>query len=78
VETMEEREPLHETVPLTAEELRSLRRVSLVLDRMALPAAHIDKLLDGGYVRVGPEGLVVTDLGRLRLRFEQDKPAPTK
>ena len=70
--------PFHETVPLTAEELQSLRRVSLVLDRMALPAAHIDKLLDGGYVREGPEGLVVTDLGRLRLRFEQDKPAPTK
>ena len=52
--------------------------MSLVLDRMALPAAHVYKLLGGGYVREGPEGLVVTDLGRLRLRFEQDKPAPTK
>lgn len=52
---MEERGPLHETGPLTAEELQSLRRVSLVLDRMALPAAHNDNLLDGGYVREGPE-----------------------
>jgi hypothetical protein len=69
---------LHETVPLTAEELQSLRHVSLVLDRMAIPAAHIDKLLDGGYVREGPSGLVLTDLGRLRLRFERDKLASTK
>jgi hypothetical protein len=69
---------LHETIPLTAEELQSLWHVSSVLDHMVLPAAHIDKLLDGGYVRDGPSGLVLTDLGRLWLRSEQDKLASTK
>jgi hypothetical protein len=47
---MGEQGPLHETVPLSAEELQSLRRVSIVSERMAIPAAHIDKLLDGGYL----------------------------
>jgi hypothetical protein len=69
---------LHETVPLTAEELQSLRRVSWCFDRMAIPATHIDKLLDSGYVREGPSRLVLTDLGHLRLRFERDKLASAK
>jgi hypothetical protein len=69
---------LHETVPLTIDELQSLRRVSLVFERMAIPAAHIDKLLDGGYVQDGPSGLVLTDVGLLRLHFERDKLASTK
>jgi hypothetical protein len=64
---------LHETIPLTAEELVSLQRISVMIDRMAIPAAHIDRLRDGGYVREGPTGLVLTDLGQLRLKFERDR-----
>ena len=64
---------LHETIPLTAEDLVSLRRVSLEIDRMAIPAAHIDKLHDGGYIREGRMGLVLTDLGQLRLKFERER-----
>ena len=64
---------LHETIPLTAEDLVSLRRVSLEIDRMAIPAAHIAKLHDGGYVRDGRMGLVLTDLGQLRLKFERER-----
>ena len=64
---------LHETIPLTAEELVSLQRVSMGIDRMAILAAHIDKLHDGGYVREGRMGLVLTDLGRLRLKFEKGR-----
>ena len=64
---------LHETIPLTAEDLVSLRRVSMEIDRMAIPAAHIDKLHDGGYIRDGRMGLVLTDLGQLRLKFERER-----
>jgi hypothetical protein len=69
---------LHVTIPLTAEELMSLQRVSMVIDRMAIPAAHIDKLHDGGYVRDGRMGLVLTDLGQLRLKFERERFRATK
>jgi hypothetical protein len=68
---MQDQCALHETIPLTTEELQSLQRVSIVIDRMAFPAAHIDKLLDGGYVREGSKGLVLTDLGQLRLEFDR-------
>ena len=44
-----------------------------MIDRMAIPAAHIDKLLDGGYIREGRLGLVLTDLGQLRLKFEKGR-----
>jgi hypothetical protein len=64
---------LHETIPLTAEELVSLERISVVIDRVAIPAAHIDRLRDGGYVRDGRMGLVLTDLGQLRLKFEKGR-----
>jgi hypothetical protein len=47
---------LNETIPLTPEELASLQRVSMGIDRMAILAAHIDKLHDGGYVREGRMG----------------------
>jgi hypothetical protein len=60
---------LHETIPLTAEKLVSLQRISMVIDRMTIPAAHIDKLHEGGYIREGRMGLVLTDLGQLRLKF---------
>jgi hypothetical protein len=63
---------LHETIPLTAEELVSLQRISVMIDRMAIPAAHIGKFHDGGYIREGPTGLVLTDLGQLRLNFERE------
>jgi len=69
---------LHETIPLTAGELVSLQRVSMGIDRMAILAAHIDKLHDGGYVREGRMGLVLTDLGRLRLKFEKGRLGASK
>ena len=50
---------LHETIPLTAEELVSLQRISVVIDRTTIPAAHIDKLHDGGYIQEGRMGLVL-------------------
>ena len=64
---------LHETIPLTAEELVSLQQISMMIDSMAIPAAHVDKLHDGGYVREGRMGLVLTDLGQLRLKFEKGR-----
>ena len=70
---MPAQEALHETIPLTAEDLVSLRRVAMEIDRMAIPAAHIDRLHDGGYIREGPMGLVLTDLGQLRLKFERER-----
>ena len=70
---MAARGALHETIPLTAEELVSLQRISAMVDRMAIPAAHIDKLHDGGYIREGRMGLVLTDLGQLRLKFERER-----
>ena len=69
---------LHETIPLTAGELVSLQRVSMGIDRMAILAAHIDKLHDGGYVREGRMGLVLTDLGRLRLKFDKGRLGASK
>ena len=63
---------LRETIPLTAEELVSLQRISVMIDLMAIPAAHIDKLHDGGYIQEGRMGLVLTDLGQLRLKFERE------
>jgi hypothetical protein len=69
---------LHETIPLTAEELESLQRIAMVVDRAAIPAAHLEKLLDGGYVRDGALGLVVSDLGQLRLQFEKDRVGSSK
>jgi hypothetical protein len=62
---------LHETIPLTAEELESLQRIAMVVERTAIPAAHLEKLLDGGYVRHRTLELVVTDLGRLQLEFQK-------
>jgi len=44
-----------------------------MIDRMAIPAAHIDKLHNGGYIREGRMGLVLTDLGQLRLKFERER-----
>jgi hypothetical protein len=50
----------------------------MVVDRTAIPTAHAEKLLDGGYVRDGAMGLVVTDLGQLQLQFEKDRPGAPK
>ena len=69
---------LHETIPLTAEELVSLQQISMMIDSMAIPAAHVDKLHDGGYVREGRMGLVLTDLGRLRWKFEKGRLGASK
>ena len=64
-----------ESIPLTEEELQSLHWISMVNTRVAIPLAHIEKLLDGGYVCEGANGPILTDLGLLRLVRERNKQA---
>jgi hypothetical protein len=49
--------------PLTDEELQSLAWIATVATRIAIPAAHLNKLLDAGYIRETVTGPVLTDLG---------------
>jgi hypothetical protein len=67
-----------ESIPLSEDELRSLHWISMVNTRVAIPVTHIPKLLDGGYVREGADGPVLTDLGLLRLIHERNKKATLK
>jgi hypothetical protein len=43
---------------------------------MDIPAAHIENLLDAGYVQESVSGLVLTDLGMWRLDRERAKKKP--
>ena len=52
---------------LTHDELVSLRWIAAVTTRAVIPVDHIEKLLAAGYVRESVTGLVLTDLGVLRL-----------
>jgi hypothetical protein len=63
--------------PLTKDELVSLQWISMVATRVVVPVAHIEKLLAAGYVEQSVSGLVLTDLGVLRLDREQAKKKPT-
>ena len=67
--------PFPESIPLTGDELQSLHWISMVNKCVGMPIAHIDKLLDGGYIREGANGPVLTDLGLLRLIHERNKQA---
>jgi hypothetical protein len=49
--------------PLTEEELQSLAWVGAVATRIAIPVAHLDKLLDAGYITESVSGPVLTGLG---------------
>jgi len=62
-----------ESIPLTEDELQSLHRISMVNTRVAIPAAHIEKLLDGCCVHEKGSGPVLTNLGLLRLIRERNK-----
>jgi hypothetical protein len=62
---------------LTKDELLSLEWVSVGTPRMDIPAAHIENLLDAGYVQESVSGLVLTDLGVWRLDRERAKKRPT-
>ena len=55
---------------LTHDELVSLRWIAAVTTRAVIPVDHIEKLLAAGYVRETVTGLVLTDLGVLRLEHE--------
>jgi hypothetical protein len=55
---------------LTDDELVSLRWIAAVATRAVIPVNHIEKLLAAGYVRETVAGLVLTDLGVLRLEHE--------
>ena len=60
-------------MPLTGDELRSLAWIARIATRVAIPAAHIEKLLDAGYVHEGVSGPALTDLGALILEREARK-----
>jgi hypothetical protein len=67
-----------ESGKLTESELASLHRSSMVNRRTVIPNEHVEKLLDGGYVREGGSGPILTDLGLLRLVHERNKLAAAK
>jgi hypothetical protein len=59
--------------PLTTDELQSLMWIATVANRVALPAAHIEKLLVAGYIHESITGPVLTDLGERLLAREAGK-----
>ena len=67
-----------ESSKLTESELTSLHWISMVNHRTVIPKEHVEKLLDGGYVREGGSGPILTDLGLLRLVHERNKLAAAK
>ena len=56
--------------PLTTDELQSPMWIATVTNRVALPAAHLEKLLRAGYIHEGITGPVLTDLGERLLARE--------
>ena len=56
----------------------SLHWISMANHRTVIPKEHIEKLLDGGYVRENGSGPILTDLGLLRLVHERNKQAAAK
>ena len=61
---------------LTDDELRSLHWISMANFRPFISKRHIEKLAVGGYIREdGSSGLILTDLGLLRLVHERNKQA---
>jgi hypothetical protein len=66
-----------ESSRLTESELRSLHWVSMVNLRTVVPRQHIEKLVEGGYIREAATGPILTDLGMLRLIYEREKQVTT-
>ena len=58
------------SAPLTTDELQSLMWIATVTGRVALPAAHIERLLAAGHIHEGITGPVLTDLGERLLARE--------
>ena len=58
---------------LTEDELASLQWIGMVATRVAIPVAHIDKLLAAGDIQESATGLVLTDLGTRRLEQEEGR-----
>src|SRR5215472_11578505 len=56
--------------PLTTDELESLMWVATVANRVAIPHAHIERLLAEGYIHEDITGPVLTDLGERMLARE--------
>jgi hypothetical protein len=52
---------------LTEDEVASLQWIGTVATRVAIPVAHIEKLLAAGYAQESVTGLVLTNLGFRRL-----------
>jgi hypothetical protein len=55
------------SIPLTKDELQSLAWIAMMATRVAIPAAHIERLLAAGYIEESASGPVLTDLGVLKL-----------
>jgi hypothetical protein len=56
--------------PLTKDELQSLCWIATMSSGIAIPAAHILKLLAAGYIQESMRGPTLTDLGECLLRKE--------
>ena len=56
--------------PLTEDELQSLCWIATMSSRIAIPAAHIVKLLDAGYIQESIRGPLLTDRGECLLEKE--------
>ena len=46
---------------------RTLLWIVRIVTRVAIPAAHLDKLLDASYIRESVTGPILTELGALAL-----------
>jgi hypothetical protein len=58
--------------PLAEDELQSLCWIATMSSRIAIPAAHILKLLDAGYIQESMRGPMLTALGEVFLSREMD------
>jgi hypothetical protein len=52
---------------LTPEEFASLIEVAVTAPNPTIPASHLSKLMNLGYVAMTPDGLVVTGDGLIRI-----------
>ena len=61
------------SAPQTTDELQSLMWIATVANRVAVPAAHIEKLLVTGYIHESITGPVLAKLGESLLAREAGK-----
>jgi hypothetical protein len=57
--------------PLSSEELASLQELRKGVMQNAIPAEHEEKLIKLGYAKKLPDGLRLTNIGRMRLATGQ-------